>query len=326
LTIITGNTTKTKMRSSCQQKLLLLPPRTIRARMQQQSSKKNALPSLFGQLHRPTSNFSTITTSTTLRAIATSFSTSASSSYTATATAISSTTTTWQRSAIKVKNTNNNDTTTAATTAVDAVSKPYLERIRDLHDPSKHIKTLEDELLGSIGQALGKQGQKVESCIRTMKKHWQAYEQALAEVQQQETNPSIGQRADDKVLVQKNQKAAAAAAAAASAYNDARQRAIQARWELLVHRQAAGFLVDNHNHVTKLYPIPGPALQLPDDDDQNDVVVQNVVVVVQNDSHDEMSNKNNTDSDDQQQQQQQKTNKTIFGDQLDWWQRIGRWK
>ena len=41
------------------------------------------------------------------------------------------------------------------------VTNPYLEAIRQTHDPALHIKTLEEELAGSIGQALGKQGRKV---------------------------------------------------------------------------------------------------------------------------------------------------------------------
>ena len=37
----------------------------------------------------------------------------------------------------------------------------YLEHIREVHDPSQHLKTIEDELKGTIGKALGKQGEKV---------------------------------------------------------------------------------------------------------------------------------------------------------------------
>lgn len=38
-------------------------------------------------------------------------------------------------------------------------------------------------------------------------------------------------------------------------YNEHRRLAIKARWELLVHRQAAGFIVRNNEYVMKHYPI-----------------------------------------------------------------------
>ena len=59
----------------------------------------------------------------------------------------SSSSSSWERSAKKVKN-------------VDTTNK-YLEHIRDVHDPSQHLKTLEDELRGTMGRALGKQGEKI---------------------------------------------------------------------------------------------------------------------------------------------------------------------
>jgi hypothetical protein len=45
-------------------------------------------------------------------------------------------------------------------------------------------------------------------------------------------------------------------------YNALRQLALTARWELMVQRQAAGLVVNNHAHVTRHYPIPA-ALPLP---------------------------------------------------------------
>ena len=62
----------------------------------------------------------------------------------------------WERSARAVKNT-------------DKTNK-YLEHIRQEHDPALHIKTLEDELRGTMGKALGKQGQKVLRNIEAMKR------------------------------------------------------------------------------------------------------------------------------------------------------------
>jgi len=50
------------------------------------------------------------------------------------------------------------------------VDNQYLEHIREVHDPSLQLKTLEDELKRTIGGALGKQGEKIVSSIRKMKK------------------------------------------------------------------------------------------------------------------------------------------------------------
>lgn len=171
-------------------------------------------------------------------------------------------TTTWERGAIAVKN-------------ID-VSDPYLEAIRDTHDPSLHLKTIEDELKGTIGKALGKQGDKIFRGVHRMKEEFGRYEQAL---QQHETL--------DHPEVQSSAKR----------YNEIRKEAIQARWELMVHRQAAGFIVNNHKYVMQHYPI-SEALPL---------------------SNSEAAERLSEES-------SAAKPKKIFGDQLDWWQRIGRWR
>jgi hypothetical protein len=61
-------------------------------------------------------------------------SSSSSSSYTARSPTAE--TKTWERSASKVKDTDLSD------------NNPYLDAIRETHDPSQHLKTVEDELKG----------------------------------------------------------------------------------------------------------------------------------------------------------------------------------
>jgi hypothetical protein len=153
----------------------------------------------------------------------------------------------------------------------------YLDAIRDTHDPSMHLKTIEDELQGTIGKALGKQGQKIQYFCRLMQAAYTNY-------QQQGSNSSDD---DDK----QRRKAAAA-----ELFNDYRRQAIQARWELMVHRQAAGCIVDNNKYVMEQYPI-AQALAVHDDDGD--------------------SNTN---------EKKKKVEPKKFGDQLDWWQTIGRWR
>jgi hypothetical protein len=216
------------------------------------------------------------------------------------------TSTTWQRTAQKIKNTTTNTNVDVATTSISNSNNPYyLKQIRDMHDPSLHIKTLEEELLGSIGQALGKQGEKIEICLRNMQKHLQAYQQALQQVIRVDDDDddnarrhAIVENHNVKEEEEGEEKVAATTLAAARAYNQARQQAIQARWELLVHQQAAGFLVDNHNHVTRLYPI-GPALP--------------VVVVVNDDHHHRHHHHQKHENTQERKKDDEKENKT-FGD------------
>mmetsp|Transcript_10087 Transcript_10087/g.15320 ORF Transcript_10087/g.15320 Transcript_10087/m.15320 type:complete len:214 (+) Transcript_10087:86-727(+) len=173
---------------------------------------------------------------------------------------------TWERSAKLVKNT-------------DATNNQYLDKIRsETVDPALQIKTIEDELCGAIGKALGKQGDKILNAVREMKEHKLRYDQLLLEA-------SFDEAIDF-----------------ASRYNEARERAIKARWELLVHRQAVGFTVGNHSYVHNAFRIPD-ALPVnldelkPNNDMQRKIPSEEVV-----------------------------PKKEKFGDQLDWWQKIGRWK
>ena len=206
-----------------------------------------------------------------------------------------SSTTTWQRSAVKVKN-------------IDIYNNQYLEHIRDTHDPSQHIKTLEEELMGTMGQALGKQGAKIVESIKDMQKHLLIYEEAVERYEKHKSQQQEQQQQQDEHVNGSNNNTNTPlhhhpdpdVIQAARAYNEARERALKKRWELLVHRQAAGFTVNNHNHVTKLHPI-GPAISVEDDERNND----------EHDGNDKQKTKKKTQA---------------FGDQLDWWQRIGRWK
>ena len=81
-------------------------------------------------------------------------------------------------------------------------------------------------------------------------------------------------------------------------HNQLRKDAQHARWELMVQRQAVGMLVDNQKFVNKMYPI-GNALPLPEEDGTM-TQEKEVREIDSNDEH--------------------------FGNQLDWWQRVGRWR
>lgn len=187
-------------------------------------------------------------------------------------------TTTWERSAQKVKD-------------VQYCQGDYLDLIRETHDPSLHIKTIEDELQQTIGKALGKQGDKILTAVKKMKNEYQDY-QSVLEKSQQQGRSSADLYGRLQVIAEK--------------YNQHRQDALQARWELIVHRQAAGMIVNNHSYVTKMFPI-GPALPTHGDEEE---------------THGKDTNTN---------EQDETASSNIappqkFGDQLDWWQRVGRWR
>jgi hypothetical protein len=114
----------------------------------------------------------------------------------------------WENGASLVKNTN--------------VENKYLEHIRDMHDPSLHVKTIEDELKGTIGMALGKQGNKILVALKCMAQEYSKYEALLEE----------GCDPSSRKVVE-----------VAKQYNEYRQQAHNNRWELIVHRQAVGFIV-----------------------------------------------------------------------------------
>jgi len=180
-------------------------------------------------------------------------------------------TSTWERSAKNVKNTD--------------TSNQYLEHIRAVHDPSMHIKTIEDELKGTIGKALGKQGDKILLALRCMKQEKIEYDNLLQSHNDLTNDFAHRKKIHDCVL----------------RYNDFRKQAEKARWELLVHRQAAGFIVNNHKIVYEKFPIGNPLPVINLDEGSN------------SDCRTKIS-------------ETEKKTPQKFGDQLDWWQRIGRWR
>lgn len=161
------------------------------------------------------------------------------------------------------------------------ITNPYLDRVRsEVVDPGLQIKTIEDELCGAIGRALGRQGEKVQSAVRDMTEARTRYLECL------------------------EARAYEGALESAHRHNDARKRAIEARWELLVHRQAVGFTVDNHSVVHTTFPI-GEALPV-NMDEMTALISKGDSKIV--DTLPEQSPKK------------------VWGDQLSWWQRVGRWK
>jgi hypothetical protein len=209
----------------------------------------------------------------------------------------------WERQAIAVKNTD--------------VTNPYLEAIRSTHDPSLHLKTIEDELKSTIGKALGRQGEKILNAMRQMEQEYQVYQELCirhgamkGSLETSTTTPTThpdcnlnnAQSTEDQPSPPHHPEITASA----QRYNEIRKRALLYRWELIVHRQAVGCIVNNHSYVTRQYPIPN-ALPIMDDSTP-------LAQTPPSESSSHPTINVNTSKPKQ------------FTDQLDWWQRIGRWR
>jgi hypothetical protein len=188
----------------------------------------------------------------------------------------------WESGARRVKNVNGENNT-------------YMDHIRDLHDPSLHIKTIEDELKGAIGKALGKQADKILMSLRLMDQERKRYDELLLSFNNHNRHHDDSSSNNNNVVEQLDPDSEDKIRQCAVRYNEYRKQCIQRRWELIVHRQAVGFIVGNHQFVMDKFPIPD-ALPV----DAGTLGASSTT------------------------EQQQKKKK--FGDQLDWWQKVGRWK
>jgi uncharacterized membrane-anchored protein YhcB (DUF1043 family) len=145
---------------------------------------------------------------------------------------------------------------------------------------------------GSIGSALGKQSGKIMNFTALMEKELEKYNDVLQQQHQQTANGTDGTiGADTAVLLEE----------IAAKYNELREHALKSRWELTVHRQAAGFIVNNYQDVDKYHPIGAK------------LTVDKPVRV------DDGVDGSTAEAD-------EKPAEKKFGDQLDWWQEIGRWR
>lgn len=238
----------------------------------------------------------------------------------------------WERGAKLVKNT---DTT-----------NKYLEHIRETHDPAMQLKTMEDELRGTMGKALGKQGEKVISALRSVEEQRLKYEELIASCNKDnldanandgdglneqdegyDMRPNIG-RISFQSLSESRQ---IEMVQIILSYNKYIKDAEKARWELTVHRQAVGFIVNNHRFVQEKFPIP-PQLSLPLDLDES-------LLLSLNDSVDNANGDSDVESKSiihyqnmlkkisgKKKEVRKEPVVRNFGDQLDWWEKIGRWR
>jgi hypothetical protein len=216
----------------------------------------------------------------------------------------------WQRGAVQVKNTD--------------LRNPYLDAIRRTHDPIQHIRTVEEELKGTIGRALGKQGDKILLAVQCMEEQWHEYERLLSlrlehhqgrgvtatgSTSNSSTMTMLQDRNEDELLLHETVRR----------YNHYRDQALTARWELTVHRQAAGCIVGNHQYVMQAYPIGAeldvtttaghPQQPAISGTSNNSDATTAAAAVVQPPVPPPPQQK-----------------KKRFTDQLEWWQTIGRWK
>jgi hypothetical protein len=101
---------------------------------------------------------------------------------------------------------------------------------------SSDTKELQDEIMGEMAQALGNTAGKLQAAIAEAE---QAKDTVL-EIEQQLRGEQKRQQLEIGIAV----------------YQEARAKAMRRRHNLLVHRQACGFKVNNHSTVYRYYPIP----------------------------------------------------------------------
>jgi uncharacterized membrane-anchored protein YhcB (DUF1043 family) len=157
---------------------------------------------------------------------------------------------------------------------------------------------------GTIGRALGRQGEKILYYTALMDKELEKYH-ALLQQQQQQQRQQTANHGDAGAAVLEE---------IAAKHNELREHALKSRWELTVHRQAAGFIVNNYKDVEEHHPIGAK------------LTVDDKPVQVQVDGGDGASASAGLDGSTAEETAAQKPEEKKFGDQLDWWQTIGRWR
>jgi hypothetical protein len=121
--------------------------------------------------------------------------------------------------------------TTLVRTLTDAGHEsPYLDRLRARLDPARAQLDLETEIRAEIAAALGRAEDKVNVALLQLELAGRALDAAPPGPERRRL---------------------------AAAFNALRDEALQARWELLVHREAVGFR--RNAILNELYPIPDRA-------------------------------------------------------------------
>jgi len=104
---------------------------------------------------------------------------------------------------------------------------PYLDRLRARLDPSEAVARLETEIVQEMAQALGRTGDRLNYALLRLELAARAIDEA----------PDEGARADR-----------------IRAFNALRVEALEARRNLLIHREAIG--IRRNKLLDELYPIP----------------------------------------------------------------------
>lgn len=133
-------------------------------------------------------------------------------------------TTSWNRIATNIK---------GEAIVSDKVSK-HIESLKSSYDPSDHITKLEEELCEEMAAALGRSGSKCDH-----------YYNALMKMEKycEDTLQSSNFTTNEKMQVINN-------------FNELLVKARNAREELIIHRQAIGFVWRNQKIVEDQYPMP----------------------------------------------------------------------
>ncbi|GMH70698.1 hypothetical protein TrST_g9119 [Triparma strigata] len=166
----------------------------------------------------------------------------------------------------------------------------YLEAMaKATSGPQSHVKLVEEELAEEVAAALKKQSDKVLTAIAKAEHLRRDVESELSELKPLKV-PDLKSMCKELGLPQTGKKDSLVqrclSSSKLSSFESARSAASHARWELLIHRQACGFVTNNNQFIETHYPIP-----------------EKITFKKTNEPP-----------------------AKVFTDQLEWWQSKGRWR
>lgn len=187
----------------------------------------------------------------------------------------------WRRLAMGIKQEHGMINATSTTTATEAstvsngdndASNEYVEKLRKLYDPNQEFSLLEDELREEMAQALGKTGSKCEYFFLLMQIAGKECDEIFTEFGGEQyrimcddknsnnfsSTHSSANNLDAAVADANNIQTNAMIKAkqqAVDKFNQSRRKAIEARAELVIHRQSIGLIWRNQQIVEEQYPL-----------------------------------------------------------------------
>eukprot|EP00512_Aurantiochytrium_limacinum_P001991 CAMPEP_0171484658 /NCGR_PEP_ID=MMETSP0958-20121227/122_1 /TAXON_ID=87120 /ORGANISM="Aurantiochytrium limacinum, Strain ATCCMYA-1381" /LENGTH=191 /DNA_ID=CAMNT_0012017381 /DNA_START=166 /DNA_END=741 /DNA_ORIENTATION=+ len=128
---------------------------------------------------------------------------------------------------------------------MSSTEENYLRERASSVDPAESVLSLQQEVQEEIAAALGRTGSKLTTAMKEMhiaRELFEAQEDSFLAARSKGQTISFDAKRDLLIAARK--------------FNDKLQIAEDARTALIVHRQAVGFVYQNHKIVKRAYPLP----------------------------------------------------------------------